>query len=185
MIFFGQDIFLTLAPLFWTCTCFLDLAVFYFGHGGTKFMWKTCVSVFPGPKSVRIFLDLDEFVLDLAFIGTPLFYALTLGWMILGPWHLKVHRDDPAFFELDLFWLPESMTFDEGLALAKEERARGLAEKGAAGRLASRFDSATVCADCANEKSLPDTSHLGRFKVTGVIHQVPSTALAPQHRSTT
>ena len=99
--------------------------------------------------------------------------------------HLKVHRDDPAFFEMDLFWLPESMTFDEGLALAKDERARGFVKKGSAGRLASRFDSATVCADCANEKSLRDTSHLGRFKVTGVIHHVPSTALAPQHRSST
>ena len=184
MIFFGRIFFgpwhLCFGPVhfFWTWPYFvLDM--------GARKMWPGLASVCFLDLSVRIVVDLDEFVLDLAFIGTPLFDALTLGWMFLGPWHLKVHRDDPAFFELDLFWLPESMTFDEGLALAKDERARGLVEKGSAGRLASRFDSATVCADCANEKSLPDTSHLGRFKVTGVIHHVPSTALAPQHRSTT
>ena len=55
----------------------------------------------------------------------------------------KVHRDDPSFVELDLFWLPESMSFDESLQLAKHDSARGLVEKGSSGRLAIRFESAT------------------------------------------
>ena len=80
----------------------------------------------------------------------------------------KVHRDDPSFVELDLFWLPESMSFDESLQLAKHDSARGLVEKGSSGRLAIRFESATACSEFARSQSLPDTSQLGRFKVTGI-----------------
>ena len=82
--------------------------------------------------------------------------------------YFKVHRDDPSYFELDLFWLPEDMSVDECLNLARDDQALGLIEKGSNGRLAIRFESSAICASFAQAKGLPDTSHLGRFKITGV-----------------
>ena len=106
---FGMHVFWTWAPFFWTCTCFLDLAGFFSGPGGAK-MWGTCLWLpvcFLDPVKK---LDLHLFVLDLGTLtaklivpelgicfldprtcfvdlasigwgGTPLFQALTLGWM--------------------------------------------------------------------------------------------------------
>lgn len=82
--------------------------------------------------------------------------------------YFKVHKDDMAFSELDLLWLPETMSFEEGLAHATDARAFGLTEKGKSGRLALRFKNQEDCSAFAKEKGLPDFSHLGRFKITGV-----------------
>ena len=49
-------------PFCWTCTCFLDLAGFFCGPGGTKNVGDVPVC-FLGPVGI-FFLDLHVFVLD-------------------------------------------------------------------------------------------------------------------------
>ena len=48
---------------FWTRTCFLDLAGFFFGTWGHKKCGATCLCVFLDPVKI-FFLDLHVFVLD-------------------------------------------------------------------------------------------------------------------------
>lgn len=59
------------------------------------------------------------------------------------------------------------MSLDEALALAKDSRVLGKAQKGQSKTLALRFKDTTAMAAFAGEKKLDDVSALGRFKITG------------------
>ena len=70
-------------------------------------------------------------------------------------------------YTTELLWLPEQMSLDEALALAKDSRVLGKAQKGQSKTLALRFKDTTAMAAFAGEKKLDDVSALGRFKIIG------------------
>ena len=77
----------------------------------------------------------------------------------------KSGDDDPSF---ELLWLHDGATLDEALAMAKDSRVYGLAEKGRSGLLALRFYDRASATAFAKERNIPDTASLGRWKITGV-----------------
>ena len=81
---------------------------------------------------------------------------------------LKRHQSEEHDGSMELFWLSEDCTLDQALEYAKDERARGLAEKGKNGRLAVRFDSEGDMAAFLKAMGLPAMDRLGRWKVTGI-----------------
>ena len=52
----------------------------------------------------------------------------------------KYHKDSPQAPTTELLWLPEQMSLDEALALAKDSHVLGVAQKGQSKTLALRFN---------------------------------------------
>ena len=72
--------------------------------------------------------------------------------------------------DLELLWLNEDTTLEQATQLASKTSALGIAEKGAAAhpRYALRFRDNQKLATIAYKLGLPDTSKVGRWKVTGM-----------------
>ena len=70
---------------------------------------------------------------------------------------------------MELLWLPDEFDLPGALALAKNDGAYGVVEKGkeAAYRYAIRFRTVEALQEFATKHSVPDTSHLGRWRLSG------------------
>jgi hypothetical protein len=70
---------------------------------------------------------------------------------------------------MELLWLPEEFDLEKALTLAKNDNAFGVIEKGkeTASRFAIRFKSLETLQEFAVKHSVPDTSHLGRWRLSG------------------
>ena len=79
---------------------------------------------------------------------------------------IKLSATDPP---MELLWLPEEYDLAGALALAKNDGAFGVIEKGkeAAFRYALRFKTVDTLQEFATKYSVPDTSHLGRWRLSG------------------
>lgn len=65
--------------------------------------------------------------------------------------------------------LPDDFDLQQALTLAKHDGAYGVIEKGkeAACQYTLRFKTLVALQDFANKHSVPDTSHLGRWRLSG------------------
>ncbi len=114
---------------------------------------------------------MDSFVTRLDGTSTFLLHAslVTKAERISGTAGIffKVHKDETSRGEKELVWLPEGTALDTALDMAKDDTARGLAEKGT-GRLAVRFDDVAAAAAFARTHNLEDSTAIARWKISGV-----------------
>lgn len=87
---------------------------------------------------------------------------------------IKINEAEQEATNLELLWLPHGTTYDQAIAYANDDKALGLAMKNSKlqPRYALRFQAVTDLQHFAKRRAITDTTHLGRWKMTGVGPQV-------------
>ena len=91
----------------------------------------------------------------------------------------KVHKSFEHQYPCEILWLPETMLYEEALALSNNDTCNGLIVKNAKvqPRFAIRFSSTQELSAFARTNALPDNSDKGRWRIEGIDSTIGSAGI--------